>query len=695
MKQSLISCAINLLAFFLAAIVLNGCGGKDPGVPVSPAPSPNAAVPGTATPVPGTDVVPAVAPSNGSTNIPESAGLAPASNAARFTSVAPATTEQAAFQSSPAIAYDLGNLTAQSGIDNHVFITPVRGWVRYPLASTSVTKTSTRFPIVIFLHGQHDPTVPSYQGYDYLAQDLATQGYVAISIDANAINGSAGNGDASSRSRAQLVLGTLDRLRDIDKRGGPGMLDQLKDKLDFTRVGIMGHSRGGQGVANTLKYNITRVGVTDDDLKAALLADPSSFNTDYPDLAAAVIDTAPGTRTIDTPRFQAALWEYNIFGAAGAESTPPYNFKAALMLAPTDFSGNLGLNNVALAVLLPSCDGDMADLEGARTFDHNRFGFDTDMAPRYQILVRGANHNFFNTIWTDDDYPSTNATDYCANRPDGIRLSAQDQRRGGQFLVNSFMRRFVGDEQQFAAYWNGTAQLPEAACPEGKGPCDSRTVLSVQKSAAFRTLVQRFERNDSLRRNDLGGAIALSGFDSIANCRMPFGDSDTVGICTPERLPAFEYSGPHTKGLLSIADHLELSWFKPNATLITVLGGMSASAYDSLTFRIAIVRPAGQEVLVTMTDTTGHSATVNASDFSDALYLGPQPKADGRPMTDDPTDAPFAAGGVAQLLNMIAIPLAAFPGVDSGSLSQLKLTFPKAIGKVAVTDIEFQKLGRP
>ncbi|PHV10077.1 hypothetical protein CSQ89_18200 [Chitinimonas sp. BJB300] len=371
-----------------------------------------APVQGTALPVPGTET--SVQISDQRSEIQSTGTALPIqanTMAARFTGVAPATTGNTSFTSSPAIEYQLGNLVAQAGTNNRILITPVRGWVRYPLASTRLTKAATRFPVIVFLHGQHDWSKQSYQGYDYLAKDLAAQGYVVISIDANAINRSihrGNSGDTSSRSRAQLVLGTLDRLREIDKRGGPGMLDQLKGKLDFTRIGIMGHSRGGQGIANALKYNLTRVGVEKNDLKTALLANPDIFQVSYPKLSNAVTKAESSLAIINEEKFDSAVNEYNIYYAASAESTPPYHFKAAFLLAPTDFSNNLGLVNVPLATLLPSCDGDVINLDGSLTYDRNRFSFASDTSPRYQILVRGANHNFYNTIWTRDDYPSSN-----------------------------------------------------------------------------------------------------------------------------------------------------------------------------------------------------------------------------------------------------------------------------------------------
>ncbi|MCX8278631.1 hypothetical protein OSJ77_00315 [Phyllobacterium sp. 0TCS1.6C] len=714
----------------------------------------------------------------------------------RFTEIAPDTIAGATFTSSPVYQYDLGNLVVSSAqkdltsaSDDTIFITPIKGWIRFPGTRNDTATPTARYPVIVMQHGNHTAEDPSYQGYDYLAENLAQSGYVTISIDANAINSGGdprvSNGDKSSQSRGQLILGTLDRLRQIDKSGqidkdgNAGPLNELKGKLDFTRIGIMGHSRGGQGVSNAIKFNQTRVGVTDQDLRTALVADAGSFAQRYPDLAAAFLPTKPAGKLVDpappaptkatdladrlakldkeqvdrlythmkpegpsgleprasgprekisyensillraaetildgksagtlamaleqlekeflpagwdVKKIQAAFDKYNLFFAAGRESAAPYDFRGAFMLAPTDFYGNQGLNNVPLAVLLPSCDGDMSNLKGAVSFDHARFGPVHDTAPRYQIMVKGANHNYYNTIWTNDDY-ATKDKSYCsANRLDSIRLNDMDQRRGGLFVINSFMRYHVGGEMKFAAYWNGNAQLPEAACPAEQGPCDERIVLTVQKPEKNRKLIQGFRSEERLERNAFGGKFKLSGFNITRHCTMPLG----TGEADPcQRLAGFEYKP--FGGMLSIADRAELSWAKPGASIVTELPNIPTEKYDSLTFRIAVVRPIGQEVEVTLTDGAGKSATVEASDFSDALYNAPRPKGEGRPRIDDPRDKPFGDGNVSSLLNMVAIPLKAFAGIDLNNLKELKLTFPKESGKVALADIQFQTFGR-
>ncbi|SDP30382.1 Chlorophyllase enzyme [Phyllobacterium sp. YR620] len=634
---------------------------------------------------------------------------------ARFLSVAPDTFDVGKYKSSLLFTYDLGRLFLQptSGEPEDVelkkhkgkkygLIAPIRGSIRYP--EEVLKADGSKYPLIVFLHGQHNGDV-SHLGYDYLGKDLATQGYVVVSIDADTINMSKQSGmDNGNRGRAQLMLATLDKLKQvneagqIDRFGNPGILNVLKGKLDFDRLGIMGHSRGGMGISTTLLQNVARQGTTFADLKdyvaeaAAGIIDFGFMGyfhemPNYPEIVAAATTTkgADGlmTATVDEAKLQAAVKKYDI-GFAVAEA-PPYKFKGALLLAPTQSIPIMGVTNVPFATLVGSCDGDVQSLTGLAFFDRNRYStVDTDPSPHYQVWMRGANHNFFSTEWRDRD------TLRPACSLNHFYLNEKEQRRSGHFIINSFMRYHVGGEMKFANYWNGQARFPAANCPAGEGTCDERIILSIQKSAKDRILIQRFDQKklDETKTNRLGGAFVMTGFDQSAVCPLSMEQwyYKKKG-CMPNALKNFEYIG-------SATELLQVSWKAPGAKLTTDLKNLSTAGMDYLTFRAAATETVGQEILVSLTDSNGKTATVTASDYTDALYDIPRPKAGGIPMIDNPADVIPETDGIFRAMNMVAIPLSAFKDIDTSKLSTLQLEMPREKGGLAINDIELQNFGR-
>jgi len=118
-------------------------------------------------------------------------------------------------------------------------------------------------PVVMLLHGYwpscyegknattdwpcpsgYEP-IPSYRGYTYLQERLASHGYVTVSVSANAVNvqfGDVGR-DGGARARSALLRHHLDLL-------AAGEVPALADwpGADLGRVLLLGHSRGGEGV---------------------------------------------------------------------------------------------------------------------------------------------------------------------------------------------------------------------------------------------------------------------------------------------------------------------------------------------------------------------------------------------------------------------------------------------------------------
>lgn len=118
--------------------------------------------------------------------------------------------------------------------------TPIAGKIYYP-------KEINNCPTLFMVHGMHDSAVPSYQGYDYLGEYLASYGYVVVSVDENIINSL----EASNNVRAVLLLenmATLLKENQDDK-------SLIYHKIDSDKIAIAGHSRGGEMVATAYLFN--------------------------------------------------------------------------------------------------------------------------------------------------------------------------------------------------------------------------------------------------------------------------------------------------------------------------------------------------------------------------------------------------------------------------------------------------------
>lgn len=245
--------------------------------------------------------------------------------------------------------------------------------------------TGGPYPLVVFLHGNHatcgrfDATLgvriddrvdytetgrcpsgyvvtPNHMGYAYLAQDLAEYGYVVVSINANrGINAAQGESDDSGLNlrRGRLVLRHLQELAKWNVSGGaPASLGfQLTGLIDFSQIGLMGHSRGGEGMRAAV----------------AQFRDPAS------------------------------PWP---------ERIGSLTFRSLFEIGPVDGMTSRTLDAVDLVwnVLLPGCDGDVSNLEGIKPFDRMlQVTTETQSLNKSTFQVFGANHNFYNTEWQTSD----------------------------------------------------------------------------------------------------------------------------------------------------------------------------------------------------------------------------------------------------------------------------------------------------
>lgn len=397
------------------------------------------------------------------------------------------------------------------------YTVPLHGSIHLPDGEDAV-------PVLLFMHGRHGTCavlgvegigtgacpnamvvtpVTSYTGYDGLAENLASHGYAVVSIDANTINDRDLLGDSGANARGQLVLRTLDEFASVNATGeARGDLEGLpadvpanapatslpegQGRLDLSRVGLMGHSRGGEGVARAVSLDQER--------------------------------------------------------NAGA-----HGIDAVFALAPTDFA-RWPLEDVVFATLLPYCDGDVSNLQGAWMYDDNR---DLPGGPRYQVLAMGANHNFYNTVWTGDDWGTTG--EYCGSDDDGSgRDSPEEQRAHGYGLMASFFRLHVGQEQAFAPAWEGRAGWPASLCPK-QGTCTDRLLLSRQPPPAM-------------------GQVAVRG----GNTPLEDGNATTTACSQPIDC---------TPAMLSVAETTLYEWTQPAMVGWTL---DPPAGYTAFTLRVGV-----------------------------------------------------------------------------------------------------------
>lgn len=528
--------------------------------------------------------------------------------------------------------YDLGvtGLAASGSgtapVDS-AYVARINGSVHYPASGEGP------FPLALLMHGRHatctrgaqetirgqpcldyphvpgvptpHPTDPidSYRGYDYLAENLASHGYVVVSANANAVNDGDQMGDYGATARAQLALRTIDRFLLLGAAGVPSpvpvSLLGLVGRIDESRIGLMGHSRGGEGVARAVTLN-----------------------------------------------------QANFDGATRA-------IRGVFTLAPTDFA-RWSAPNVPLGTLLPYCDGDVSNLQGAWLYDDNRLASEAASSSTTAFLVMGANHNWYNTVWTFDDVRYSFGSDaYCGTSGSG-RFSMADQQRHGLAIMGAFLRYHVGGEAQFEAFLEGAAPPSPGACPAAQPACAPRIRVSHMEGANARRVVEDASSTAALSANDLGGATTLVGFAGAS-------------VCTPSACPGNE---------MGVSPRLFLRWSAP-ATFTTSLpaGSRDVTGFSAISLRAATAQGdslnpigAAQDFRIVLSDAGGASASVRASDVSSAMLWPP-------------------ASGFAQknVLADVRAPLSAFAGVDLANLASVRLVFDvTARGAVTVNDLAFQ-----
>ncbi|HEU5238287.1 MAG TPA: hypothetical protein VFU37_14225 [Pyrinomonadaceae bacterium] len=511
--------------------------------------------------------------------------------------------------------------------------------VHYP------TNASGPRPLIILLHGRHATcfqgdgaqflewpcamgreSIPSYKGYDYLADVLASNGYIVVSIGANGINARDNQvRDLGALARAELIQKHLDIWNTFNSVGGAPFGTKFVGKVDLTKVGTMGHSRGGEGVVR----------------------------------------------------------HYVLNNALGA----PYGIKAVFALAPVDFN-RFVVNNAALSVLLPYCDGDVSDLQGVHFYDDARYNVPGDPAPKHYVLVMGANHNFYNTIWSPsspfpgatDDWlafvPGGNSDSQCGSVKGNNRLTEAQQRGTGLAYMSAFFRAYVGGESQFLPLLTGDAPAPPSATTN-----DLFVSYHAPDDPDLRLDVNRLLTNTNLTINTLGGTVMQLGLTPYDLCGGP---APQPAKCLPDEANARQpHTTPSARSSMRGLSQLRTGWSDLSAFYSNDLPGgtRNVRGFQAVQFRVSVnfadlrnIADMPQDFSVVLTDGQGVASSVRVSDYSRALFfppgeVGPVPKV---------------------VLNTVRIPLSAFANVNLNNIRSVQFTFDqKLAGALLITDVAF------
>ncbi len=307
---------------------------------------------------------------------------------------------------------------------NHV---PLHGIVRYPNGHGP-------FPLVLIVHGNHDPSVSSELGYVYLLDLLASHGFIAVSVDENFLNGSWGEMDA----RAIVLLRHLQRWRTWNSASG----NTFYHKVDMSRIGLAGHSRGGEAVSVAWLFNTMLHNAADPDHNFAFTL-----------------------RSL----FAIAPVDGQIVGDINPHTGLPYANVPAVV------------QNADYFVMHGTHDGDVYDFEGYKTFDRAQPVSVAGTATKSLLWVYGAIHNQWNTMW--------GTADPCLVTPAAEIISAADEQSIGKAFMSGFYQMTLQHKHKYARLFEGKVRFPSMP---------ASITLMTQYQSEHRAFIDNYEQGPNL-----------------------------------------------------------------------------------------------------------------------------------------------------------------------------------------------------
>jgi dienelactone hydrolase len=253
------------------------------------------------------------------------------------------------------------------------------------------------FPLVLIVHGNHLMEDFSDEGYAYLGERLASRGIIAVSVDENFLNYSVWSGipKPDMKLRSWLLLRHLNEIAELSRTPG----NPFHARVDLERIGLVGHSRGGQA--------------------AAMAADHERWFADDPSLA-----------------------------AIGKE----IRIAAVAAIAPTDMlvdGKRAELRGVSYLTIHGSRDADLQNFYGDQQYVRTALDGRADLF-KAEIYLEGANHGQFNTTWGRFDL----------SMPAGMLLNTRDlmegeaQREAAAGYIAAFLEAALNGKEAYRRFFS-------------------------------------------------------------------------------------------------------------------------------------------------------------------------------------------------------------------------------------------------
>ncbi|RYB94992.1 Ig-like domain repeat protein [Nocardioides oleivorans] len=407
--------------------------------------------------------------------------------------------------------------------------------------------------------------------------------------------------------------------------------ETLVGRFDLSTIGMMGHSRGGEGVTSAATLN------------QALAS--------------------------------------------------PWDIESILPLAPVDF-GRMTVPNVPMNVILPYCDGDVSNQQGQHMLDDSRYAYGDD-ALRTGTWVMGANHNFYNTVWTPGEYAYSVSDDWSnstARRTEptcgtdatvastSIRMTPAEQYAQGTSYMTAWFRLTLGGEDQFLPMFDGTGSVPAALNGE-----DVRTTATAP--AGSRSTIAAFEKASSLVRTF--GTATANPCASMNGRTTPQDLAACTTTMASSQLP--HWTPASNGGNVPATPVTRMTWTSATGAIRV---SVPAGRRDARGFERLSVKMAADETVTTGTDLTMTVVDGQGRTWS-SLVSALNPFALVRMPTSTSTAATTTLKKV--VLQQVNVPVAdlAAAGLDTGDVREVQLTAAQGADAVAtggayLSDLAFE-----